>query len=304
MRPAPVEIALQPRYRSAPSGRWPIIVAPRPDEWLPGWLIRFGAANGVPARVLGALLNLGPGNWALSIECGLSPAIATDIETASGLSAAMLLALVRPRTDQILTLAPRVNFSASAVGRRQSTWLQLCSHCLEEDEAPYLRSDWRLATKLICQRHGRQLIDRCPACHQGFAVCDAASLSPFITCTTCGEDLRSVAGQRPSAATLRVALMLERAGQTADARDRAKILALPLELDPPISRPLTQLSVMMRFRCLTFARQRILALAKSPSPRPSVSPEANLHSLLAAYAEVASRPPAQSAGKRSGASKT
>lgn len=280
------------------------MVAPLPDEWLPGWLIRFGVANGVPARELGALLNLGAGNWALNVECRLSPAIATDIETVSGLSAAMLLALVLPKADAVLMLAPRVTISPSAVGRRQATWLQLCPHCLKEDEAPYLRSDWRLATTLICKRHGRQLIDRCPTCRHGFAVCDAASLSPFITCTICGEDLRPVAGQRLGASSLRIALMLERAGRIADPGDRAKILALPLELDPPIPRPLTQLSVMVRIRCLSFARQRILALAKTPSPRPPASPRANLHGLLAAYAAVASRPHSQSAAKRSGTSKT
>ncbi|CAN5302867.1 hypothetical protein BH10PSE8_BH10PSE8_04100 [soil metagenome] len=304
MRPAPVEITLQPRYRSAPSGRWPIMVAPRPDEWLPGWLIRFGAANGVPARVLGPLLGLGSGNWALNIECGMSTSTTRDVETASGQSAALLLTLVRPRTDEILTLVPRVTVSASAVGRRQATWLQLCPHCLDEDEAPYLRSDWRLATKLICQRHGRQLIDCCPACRQGFAVCDAASLSPFITCTTCGWDLRSAAGQRLAASSLRIALTLERAGQIADCGGRARILALPRELDPPVSRPLTQLSVMLRVRCLRFARHRILALARAPSPMPRVSPQANLHGLLAAYAAVAGRPHSQSADRRSGASKT
>lgn len=303
MRPAPVEIALQPRYRSAPTGRWPIMVAPRPDEWLPGWLIRFGAANGVPAHALGALLGLGSGNWALSIECGMSPAIASAIETASGLSAALLLALVRPNSDRILTLAPRAKVSASTVGRREATWLQLCPRCLAEDEAPYLRSDWRLATRLICERHSRRLIDRCPACRQGFAVCDAASLRPFITCTTCGRDLRSVSAPRLGPSTSRIALTLERAGQTADPDDGAKILALPLELDPPVPRPLTQLSVMMRIRCLSFARQQILLLATMPSPMPRVSPQANLHMLLAAYAGLASRRYSQSAAKWSGTSK-
>ncbi len=58
MRPAPVEIALRSCYRSAPSKRWPILVAPCTDEWLPGWLIRFGAANGIPARAPGPLLDL------------------------------------------------------------------------------------------------------------------------------------------------------------------------------------------------------------------------------------------------------
>ncbi len=81
MKPAPCEITLQPRYRSAPSGRWPIMVAPRPDEWLPGWLIRFGAANGLPARALGTLLNLGAGNWALNNEFGLPQGDADALQT-------------------------------------------------------------------------------------------------------------------------------------------------------------------------------------------------------------------------------
>jgi len=300
MRPAPIEIALQPRYRSAPSGHWPIMVVPYPDEWLPGWLIRFGAANGVPARALGALLGLGSGNWAVNIEFGLSPAIAGAIETASALSTASWLTLVHPITDKALMLAPWVTVSTSPMGRRQATWLQLCPHCLEGDEAPYLRRSWRLATKLICQHHGRRLIDRCPACRQGFAVCDAASLAPFITCTACGQDLRLASAPRLGASTLRAALMLERAGHMADPGDRAKILSLPLDLDPPASRPLTQLSVLMRARSLTFARPRIVALAKTPLPLP----QANLQGLVKAYAAIASRPQARPTGERSRPAKT
>lgn len=103
-----------------------------------------------------------------------------------------------------------------------------------------------------------------------------------------------------TASTLRIALMLERADQTADVSDRDKILSLPLELDPPVARPLTQLSMLMRARCLTFARPRIVALAKTPLPPL----RANLRDLLTAYAAIAGRPQAQSTGKRSGPSKT
>jgi hypothetical protein len=43
--------------------------------------------------------------------------------------------------------------------RDGSTWVQYCPECLAEDEHPYYRRRWRLATRVSCPKHGCRLRD-------------------------------------------------------------------------------------------------------------------------------------------------
>ena len=77
-----------------------------------------------------------------------------------------------------LLLPLRADLSSGRRGRRQAAWLQFCPHCLAEDEQPYFRREWRLATTIACAHHGSRLLDRCPDCGQGLAPFNQASLRP------------------------------------------------------------------------------------------------------------------------------
>ena len=99
-----------------------------------------------------------------------------------------------------LLLPLRADLSPGRRGRRQSAWLQFCPQCLAEDEQPYFRRQWRLATTIVCARHGSRLLDRCPACGQGLAPFNQASLRPQNDCAACGFDLASAKAPRPARA--------------------------------------------------------------------------------------------------------
>ncbi|WP_246051687.1 TniQ family protein [Panacagrimonas perspica] len=47
---------------------------------------------------------------------------------------------------------------------RKSHGMQYCPKCLEDDEDPYLRAQWRFALQFGCARHGIALRDACPHC--------------------------------------------------------------------------------------------------------------------------------------------
>ena len=74
--------------------------------------------------------------------------------------------------------------------RSGPTWLQFCPRCLATDKHPYFRREWRLATRLTCEKHSTRLRDRCTACNQPVAAFDQNELRPHHHCARCGYDLR------------------------------------------------------------------------------------------------------------------
>lgn len=74
---------------------------------------------------------------------------------------------------------------------------QFCPHCLSEDAQPYFRRSWRVAISTSCDRHQRQLLDRCPECGSGIAFHrrdmgkGANGVGELLSdCHHCGFDLR------------------------------------------------------------------------------------------------------------------
>ncbi len=92
------------------------------------------------------------------VRCTGPPSGSVDGMTLAGVGARALL------------LPLRADLSPDRRGRRQAAWLQFCPHCLAEDEQPYFRREWRLATTIACVRHGSRLTDRCPASRTGIGA--------------------------------------------------------------------------------------------------------------------------------------
>ncbi|WP_366522705.1 TniQ family protein [Maricaulis sp.] len=67
--------------------------------------------------------------------------------------------------------------------------MQFCPACLVEDETPYFRRGWTLATRVSCFRHGCRFRDRCPACEGGLAPFRQNRLVPHQFCALCGAEL-------------------------------------------------------------------------------------------------------------------
>ena len=61
----------------------------------------------------------------------------------------------------------------------------ICTSCLREDEIPYWRQFWRLATAVRCSVHHHALIDRCPMCVQPI-VLTHQRMTPLNQCESCG----------------------------------------------------------------------------------------------------------------------
>ena len=89
----------------------------------------------------------------------------------------------------MLRLPLRASPQQSCAPKTQATWLQFCPACLAEDETPYFRRGWSLATRVSCFRHGCRLRDRCPSCGQGLAPFSQKRLVPHQICAWCGAAL-------------------------------------------------------------------------------------------------------------------
>jgi hypothetical protein len=179
-------IDIRERYRDVISARWPITVTPQPDELLSSWLNRLAYANGVPARAFARVLSLTPGMWSARLDLKLSITLADQLRQYADITSEQLTAMTLP------DVIPRQLFlPLQKIHRRSgSTWLQFCPRCLATDEHPYFRREWRLATRLTCEKHSTRLRDRCTACNQPVATFDQNELIPHYYCARCGYDLR------------------------------------------------------------------------------------------------------------------
>ncbi|PWI49829.1 hypothetical protein B5K03_34450 [Rhizobium phaseoli] len=179
-------IDIRERYRDVVSAQWPVTVTPKPDELLSSWLHRLAYANGVPARAFARVLGLTPGMWSARLDLKLSITLAHQLRQYADITSEQLTAMTLP--DGI----PRQLFlPLQKLHRRSgSTWLQFCPRCLATDEYPYFRREWRLATRLTCEKHSTRLRDRCTACNQPMAAFDQNELRPHHHCARCGYDLR------------------------------------------------------------------------------------------------------------------
>lgn len=92
--------------------------------------------------------------------------------------------------------------------------LRYCPFCLREDEVPYHRLEWRLASSILCRRHGIALRKTCPHCGSGIItnvrqrlVLPASERHRFLnTCRACGKLLSDVDDEEVSHA-LKVRLL-------------------------------------------------------------------------------------------------
>lgn len=81
--------------------------------------------------------------------------------------------------------------------------LRYCSHCLREDEVPYFRLEWRLASSILCRDHGILLRETCPHCgfrivknvRQRLVLAGAERYQVMRTCRACGDALSDADGE-------------------------------------------------------------------------------------------------------------
>ncbi|MCE6078440.1 hypothetical protein GOZ89_23275 [Agrobacterium vitis] len=174
------------RYRDVVSARWPITVTPQRDELLSSWLHRLAYANGVPGRAFARVLGLTPEMWSARLDLKRSITLADQLRQYADITPEQLAAMTMPAGLPKQLFLPLRKFHR----RSGSTWLQFCPRCLATDTHPYFRREWRLATRLTCDKHNSRLRDRCTACNQPVAAFNQSALVPHHFCTRCGYDLR------------------------------------------------------------------------------------------------------------------
>lgn len=193
-------IELRERYHDLLGDRWPVALAPQADELLSSWLHRVALANGVAPRAFGDIVGGAGGMWSARLDLRLPSALAAWLAARTDLESEAISALAISDS----ALAPLWLPLRETAHRRRSTWLQFCALCLADDDAPYFRRCWRLASRASCFRHGCGLRDRCPACRGGLAPFAQADLTPQHICAHCGFDLRASARVSVAAAARRL----------------------------------------------------------------------------------------------------
>ena len=192
MRFGPTKISVTPaeRYESAAGSRWPVSIMPAPGELLSSWLHRLAYANGIPPHYFGTLLGAPGENWSARLDRALPDRILQFLREHTGIPLENIAALtIAPDPLARLRLPLRASPQQSCAPRVQATWLQFCPACLAEDETPYFRRDWSLATRVSCFHHGCRLRDRCPSCGGGLAPFSQKRLVPHQICALCGAAL-------------------------------------------------------------------------------------------------------------------
>ncbi|MCW2286844.1 hypothetical protein M2323_004653 [Rhodoblastus acidophilus] len=289
-------IEIQSRRAARAPERWPAPVQPQTDELLSSWLNRLALAHGLPPRAFGSALGLGGRAWSGRLDLAPPAALLDLLARRTGLAAEAIAALsFRDFAAREMLLPLRTRVSPRSKDRWRATWLQACPRCLAEDQYPYFRRAWRLATTIFCMRHVRRLIDRCPACGQALVPFDQAALAPQHFCAHCLFDLRRAATPTVHALVRRSAQSFAEfgLGLTADnAAARKFILNLPARRDPSRSAAFTALSTRERALCLIDLSDEIEAILAASGRHPAgvaAAPRIPLAAILSAYVSVQRR---------------
>lgn len=154
------------------AGFWPVHPQPLPDELLSSWMIRLAQGNGFKihsfyAQFFGSDREI----WTRDIDHH-APAWLVD-----GLAVRTGVPRERIERATLRSFEPFVfeRFNPAGATRwvmplsvfhrtRRAYGQQFCPLCLQEDPAPYLRRQWRLALVPVCVRHEVLLQDRCGSC--------------------------------------------------------------------------------------------------------------------------------------------
>jgi hypothetical protein len=231
------------RYGVAAGRHWPVEVRPAPGELLSSWLHRVAHANGVPPRYFGAVLGAAGEAWSAQLDRHLPEAVRRILLDRTSICPEKiddLCLAYNPLSTLCLRLRTRPQDAGTSTA--QSCWLQFCPTCLREDEMPYFRRSWTLATRVSCFHHGCRLRDRCPSCDQGLAPFRQARLVPQQYCAFCDAPLAKPTGPAsPGARRLERLiddlLRLDTAGRAPDDRKSlaARLMRYPVPVGPTTS---------------------------------------------------------------------
>lgn len=144
---------------------------PQSDELLSSWLCRVAAGNSPKLHSFCELFWPGLQIWTRDIDAlahvgfinTLAKITGTTSAEAHRTSLRTLCGIVYDRVH-VVNATPWVLPLGIYHRTRLRHGQQWCPHCLQEDEMPYYRMNWRLAFSTTCSIHGTLLADRCLEC--------------------------------------------------------------------------------------------------------------------------------------------
>lgn len=202
---------------------------------LSSWLHRLAHANGVPPRYFGAVLGVAGETWSAQLDRHLPDSVRRLLLDHTAICPDEIDGLCLANSPlSTLRLRLRTRPQDAGTSTAQSCWLQFCPSCLGEDEVPYFRRSWTLATRVSCFRHGCRLRDRCPSCGQSLAPFRQARLVPQQYCAFCDAPLAKPTGPASTGARRLERLIddLLRLDSAGRAQDDRKSLAVQLMKHP------------------------------------------------------------------------
>jgi hypothetical protein len=229
------------RYGAVAGRHWPVEVRPAPGELLSSWLHRVAHANGVPPRYFGAVLGAAGEAWSAQLDRHLPEAVRRILLDHTSICPEELDGLCLG-LSQLSVVWLRARPQDAGTSTALSCWLQFCPTCLREDEVPYFRRSWTLATRVSCFRHGCRLRDHCPSCGLGLAPFRQARLLPQQYCAFCDAPLAKLTGPASPGARRLERLMddllrLDSAGRAQDDRKSlsVRLARYPVPVGPATS---------------------------------------------------------------------
>jgi hypothetical protein len=181
------------------SGRlWPIHLKPYDDELLSSWLVRLSRAYGVTPKRFCASGWRHPAFWNRDIDKGIYDDVLQVLADKTATPPARVLDTtlrgypgLPPWELYGSRLSPWVLSLGLSGGQRHRPWLPYCPSCLQDDDDPYFRRQWRLTFVTVCPQHGCQLLDRCVACAAPCNLPQVPNDAEAITrCYRCQFDAR------------------------------------------------------------------------------------------------------------------
>lgn len=177
---------------------WAIPVPLLPDEIFSSWIVRASLAHGCAPLVFTGEVWPGWRLWTCDLDRQLSVERLQRISSMSGIasssfSRATLVPIAAKVSAQELPekgLWPWIT-ALGARNRKRRGGMQYCPACLNADNQPHFRIQWRFSWHTTCAIHKFQLFDRCPSCgcplepHR--ALPEHGSIA---VCPSCGVDLR------------------------------------------------------------------------------------------------------------------
>jgi hypothetical protein len=186
------EVAPMPK---APQARalLPLHIEPATDEALVSWVAQTSAALGQSPLMFG--------RHGFNVDAAGDPewwrrptdAVLAAISERTGVDRARLRAMTFldwsiARDDEDAERFASRRWTNPKPGRRKGQRVDVCGHCLAEDERPYLRRLWLLGWAGVCPQHRTRLVGECPACRCPIRVRGLSAKTPvdLLACQKCG----------------------------------------------------------------------------------------------------------------------